>query len=802
VLNDLRHGIRMLLRSPGFTAVAVAGLAIGVGASTALFSVLNAVLLRPLPYRAPERLVTVRESVPQIGLESLTSPPTFLDWQRHSPVFESTQAYTEAFLNFGADGGRVPERVYGLSVTPRLLDALGVRPALGRLFVPEDAAPEARPRALVLSHDLWQRRFGGDPHIIGRTIGLGRVVGVLPSDFFFPSRRFELFRPMDLSRWTGPEATPEDLRNGRRARFLTVVARLKPGVGIGEARAAMDALAARLADRYPETDLGRGAALRSMDEELLGVVRPPLLLLQAAVVLLLVIAAANVANLQLVRSHARSRELATRAAVGATRVRLVRQLLAESLVLALLGGGAGLLLACWGARVIVALSPASVPRLGDVGLDGRVLVFSLLSSLAACFVSGLLPALRASRTDLVQTLARGGRGGERGRSLAQSAFAVVQLASSLVLLAGAGLLGKSVVRLSDVDAGFVRSESVAVDLTRSGVERDAWAPFYADLLDRVRGLPGVKAAGITNDLPLGGEETRRSFQLVGDDVPAGGEPAHADFRRISPGYFDAMGVPLRRGRGFEEGETGVAIVNQAFVRRFLQGREALGRQLAIQDVPPLPREIVGVVGDVRHRGLAELPEPRMYVTHTDRPWPNMTLVVRAAAGDPTSLVPALRREVAALDPDLPLANVKTIDQYVGASMAPHTFRLRLVGAFAATALVLAALGVYGVVAWGVARRQHEIGIRMAVGADAAGIVRLVLRDGLRLVCLGTAAGLAGAVAAARALASLLYAVSPMDPHVLGTVVVVLAGITLVACYIPARRASRLDPLAVTREGSA
>ena len=437
-----------------------------------------------------------------------------------------------------------------------------------------------------------------------------------------------------------------------------------------------------------------------------------------------------VANLQLIRSLARARELASRAAIGATRGRLVRQLLAESLVLALLGGGAGLLLASWGARVIVALSPAGVPRLDEVGLDGRVLAFSLLCCLAACFVSGLLPALRASRTDLRHALARGGRGG--GGSGAQSAFAVVQLAVSLVLLAGAGLLAKSVCRLSDVDAGFLRSESVAVDLTRSGVAREEWAPFYAHLLDRVRGLPGVKAAGITNDLPLGGEETRRSFQLLGDDVPTGSEPAHADFRRISPGYFDAMGVPLRRGRGFEEGESGVAIVNQAFVRRFLQGREALSRHLIIQDVPVRPREIVGVVGDVRHRGLAELPEPRMYVTHTDRPWPNMTLVVRAAAGDPSSLVPALRREVAALDPNLPLANIKTIDQYVGASMAPHAFRLRLVGAFAATALLLAVLGVYGVVAWGVARRRHEIGIRMAVGADAADIRHLVLGDGLRL----------------------------------------------------------------------
>jgi putative ABC transport system permease protein len=802
VIDDLRYGARALRRSPGFTAVAVTGLAVGVGASTALFSVLNAVLLRPLPYRDPERLVTVRESVAQLAVESLTSPPTFLDWRRESRVFQSIDAYTEAFLNLGVDADQAPERVYGLIVTPGLLETLGVRPALGRLFVPEDAAPEARSRAFILSHDLWQRRYGGDPDVVGRDIGLGQVVGVLPPDFFFPSRRFELFRPMDLSRWAGPDATAEDLRSGRRARFLTVVARLKPGVAIGEARAAMQAVAARLAERYPETDRDRRAAVRSMNEELLGAVRPALLALQAAVALLLVIAAGNVANLQLIRFLGRSRELATRTAVGATRGRLVRQLLAESLLLAALGAAAGLLLAAWGARLIVAISPAGTPRLGEVDLDGRVLAFSFMCSVAACFSSGLVSALRASRTDVCRALAGAGRAEETGGGRVQSVFVSVQLASSLVLLSGAGLLAKSVVRLGEVDAGFLRSESVAVDLTRSGVEREAWAPFYADLLDRVRGLPGVGSAGITNDLPLSGEDSHRSFELVGDDLTTGDEPGDADFRRVSPGYFDAMGVALRRGRGFDERETGVTIVNEAFVRRFLHGAEPLGRHLIIRDGAPQPREIVGVVGDVKHHSLAEAPEPRLYVTHTDRPWPNMTLVVRAAGGDPASLVPALRRVVAALDPDLPLANVKTIDQYVGASLAPHAFRLRLVGAFAATAVLLAALGVYGVVAWSVGRRRREMAIRMAVGADGADIVRLVLGAGLRLVGFGLAAGLAGALAVAQVVDSLLYEVSPRDPVVLGTVVGLLSGIALLACYLPARRASRLDPLALTREGGA
>ena len=775
--------------------VAVAGLALGVGASTALFSVLNAVLLRPLPYRDPERLVMVWDSVPRQRLHhNLVSPPNFVDWQRQSPVFESMEAYTETFLNLVVDDGEAPERVYGLAVTPLFFDTLGVRPALGRLFVPEDGVAEGAPRPVILSHGLWHRRFGGDPGIVGRSIRLGRVVGVLPPGFFFPSRRFEAFQPLS-------GFTEDQLRSWRHRRWLTVVARLRAGVGIEEAQAAMNTVAARLAAQYPDANEGRGAHVRPVEEELLGTVRPALFLLQGAVAFVLLIAAANVANLQLVRSLTRGRELATRAALGATRRRLVRQLLAESLLLALLGGCAGILLAFWGARLIVAISPADVPRIGEVGLDGRVLMFSLLCTLSACLVSGLLPALRASRTDLRDALEQGSRGVGLARSRAQRAFAIAQLASSLVLLAGAGLLGKSFVRLQGADAGFVRSESVAMDLSRPGGDREAWAPFFEDLLDRVEALPGVRSAGLTAHLPLSGEEGRRSFAVAGEDSVPASETADASFRSVNAGYLDAMGIPLRRGRGFEEGETGVVVVNEAFARRFLPRQDPLSRHLVIADGTPRPREIVGVVGDVSHFALAEEAVPEMYVTHADRPWPNMTLVVRAANGDPSALVPSVRREVAVLDPSLPLANVKTIDEYVAASVGPHRFRMRLVGAFAAAALLLAALGVYAVVAYGAARRRHEIGVRMAVGADADDVLRLVLGDGLRLVCLGIAVGLAGAVAGARVLRALLYEVSPLDPVILGCMSALLAGVALAACYLPALRASRLDPLVVTRAGA-
>ena len=528
--------------------------------------------------------------------------------------------------------------------------------------------------------------------------------------------------------------------------------------------------------------------------------RPALLVLQGAVAFLLLIAAANVANLQLVRSLRRGGELATRAALGATRRRLVQQLLAESTVLALLGGGAGLLLAFWAARLIVTISPAGVPRIGEAGLDGGVLLFSFLSTVSACLVSGLVPALRASKTDLRDALGQGSRGVGLARSRAQGAFAIAQLALSLMLLVGAGLLTKTFVQLQSVEAGFVRSESVAMDILRTGA-RETWAPFFDDLLDRVEALPGVSSAGITSHLPLSGEEGQRSFAIVGDEAVPASHAVDAGFRRVSAGYFRAMGIPLQRGRGFVKGETGATVVNEAFAQHFFPGEDPVGRHLVIEDGPTRPREIVGVVGDVRHSTLADEAVPEMYVTHSDRPWPNMTLVVRAASSDPTALVPSVRREVAAIDPTLPLANVKTIDQYVAASVGPHRFRMRLVGAFAAAALLLAALGVYGVSAYSAARRRHEIGVRMAVGADAEDVLRLVLWDGLQLVCLGLAVGLAGAVAGARVLDALLYGVSPLDPVVLGSVVALLASIALAACYVPAKRASRQDPLVVMRAGT-
>lgn len=799
MLHDLRHGIRALARAPAFTTVAVSVLALGVGASTALFSVLNAVVLRPLPYRNPERLVMVWDSVPRLGLyRNLVSPSNFVDWQRQNPAFESMGAYTELLLNLPADGDGIPERVYGLAVTPLFFDTLGVRPAVGRLFGAE-AASTAEARQLILSHDLWKRRFGGDPGIVGRSTPLGHVVGVLPSDFFFPSRRFEVFRLLETHRWTNPGgATEGQLRNWRRGRWLTVVARLRADVAVEEAQTTMDAVTARLATRYPEANEGRGARLRPVEDELLGTVRPFLLLLQGAVALVLLIAAANVANLQLVRSLERGRELATRAALGATRRQLVRLCLAENLLLALLGGAAGVVLASWGTRLILAMSPEGVPRIGEASLDGRVLVFSLLCTLSACLIAGLLPALRASGANVRDALQQGNRRVAAGRSRAQTAFAVAQIALSLSLLAGAGLLTKTFARLQGVDAGFTGNESVALDLSRSGVDREEVAPFFADLLVRVEGLPGVRSAGITSHLPLSGEEGRRSFAVVGEHAVLPGETTDASFRRVSAGYFDAMGISQRRGRGFLAGEGGVVIVNEAFVRKFLPVGDPLGRHLVIEDGPPRPREIVGIVSDVRHTALTEDAQPEMYVTHFDRPWPNMTLVVRAATGQPSALISSVRRVVATIAPTLPLANVKTLDQYVTDAVAPHRFLMRLVGAFAATALLLAALGVYGVVAFGVVRRRHELGVRMALGANARDVVRLVLVDGLRLVGVGLTLGLAGAVTVGQALEALLYGVRPLDPLVLGAVILLMASVALAACYVPARQASRLDPLVAIR----
>ncbi len=798
MLDDLRYGARTLWRRPGFTAVTVAALALGVGVTTSIFSVVSAVLLRPLPYGEPERLVVVWDRVARLGLDrNVVSPSNFVDWQRQNSVFERMDAYTEHFFNLGDDGGRA-ERVYGMGVTPGFFETLRIRPVRGRGFRRDDAqsSADARPWPVLVSHGLWQRRFGGDPAVLGRTFTLNghraEVIGILPAGFLFLGKRFDVFNAIGF--------TEEQAQNWRARRWLTVVARLGTGVTLAQAQAGMDLVTARLAEQYPDANQGRGAYLRPLADEIFGEFKPALFLLQAAVALVLLIAATNVANLQLVRSLSRARELATRAALGATRPRLVKQLFVEGLLLAALGGGLGVLFARWGTRFVVALSPVDVPRLSETRTDGAVLLFSLLLVVAVSVVCGLLPALQASRTDLRGALEEGGRSAAGAQPRLQRALIVAEVSLSLVLLVGAGLLIKSFVRLQRVDPGFLGDAAVAMDLSLSEGHGDprARARLFEQIVLRVEALPGVRSAGLTTDLPLSGETSTRSFQIVVGGPALASEKVDAEIRSVSTNYFDAMGMTLEKGRGFAPVERDAIVINETMARRFFPGQDPLGKRLVVEDGPRRPREIVGVIADVRHFGLDAAAPPEMYLSHLDRPWANMTLVVRAAGADPAGLVAGVRRELAAIDQDLPAANVKTIAQYLAGSVARQRFSMRLLGVFAAVALLLAAFGIYGVVAYSVAQRTPELGIRMALGADARDIVRMVLGDGLRPVGIGVALGLAGAFLVTRAMSGLLYEVAAGDPVVFVAVTALLVAVAFLASWLPARRAARVDPVTCVR----
>jgi putative ABC transport system permease protein len=803
MIRDLRDGIRALRRQPGFTFVAVATLALGIGVNSAVFSVVDAVLLRPLPYGEPDRLVVVWDRVARLGQDrNIVSPANYRDWARESRSFEGMAAYTEAFLNLGSDGGEV-ERIAGVIATPNFFETLRVAPAEGRGFRAEDArAEDAGAWPAVISHDLWQRRFGGDPATLGRVVALnggrGEIVGILPRGFLFSGKRVDAFMPLALP-------GPDDMERQRGWRYLTVVARLRPGVTLEGAQLDMTRVAASLAARFPEANAGRGAHVRSLEQETLGEVRPALLLLQASVAFVLLIAAANVAILQLARAVRRRPELATRAALGATRRRLVTQMFAEGLVLALAGAVFGSVLAAAGVRLLVAFSPAGVPRAGEATLDLRVLALTLAAALASSLVSGLLPALHAARADLRSALQRSGRGGSGGRSAGQRALVVAQVAVSLILLVGASLTARSFAALQAVDPGFLREGALVMDvsLPAAYATAEARARLFERLLAGVESLPGIRSAGITDNLPLSGEDASRRFRVLASEEPvlAAERPA-AEHRGVSPRYFDAMGIAVRRGRAFTESDgperAGVVAVNQAFVDRFLGGGDALGRQIAIEDGEPRVREVVAVVANVKHFRLGAPALPEMYVPYRDRPRPNVSLVVRAAGVAKGPLAAGIRGELAKLDAGIPLANVKTIDAHLAAASARERFSARVLGVFAALALLMAALGLYGVVAYMAAQRRSEIGLRMALGADKPAIARLVIGEGLRLILAGLVIGLAGALALARLIAAQLYGVGPGDPLAFAWGAVVVAAAALLACGVPALRATRVDPAVCLR----
>jgi putative ABC transport system permease protein len=803
VWQDVRFAARTLARAPGFTAAAVLALALGIGATTAIFSVVDAVLLRPLPYAQPERLAVVLHRG-----RNPVAPANYLDWRREASAFERMGAAEYWQPNLG--GIDRPERVLGLHVTADVLPMLGVAPMLGRLSTPdEDQA--GRDHVVVLGYRIWQRRFAGDPGVLGRSITLDgephTVIGVMPRGVEFPpfwATGAELWAPMPLA----------ERASNRNAQSLRVFGRLAPDSSLDQARTQMATITARLDQAYPGTN--RNVAVRTLDDMAVGNVRAALLILLGAVGFVLLIACANVAHMLLARAAARQKEVALRVALGASRARVIRQLLTESLVLASAGGLAGLALAGWAIRALVAIGPDNLPRLETVGLDLRVLGVTLGVSLLTGIAFGLAPALQASRSDLTASLREGERGSTAGggRHRLRRILMGSEMALALVLLVGAGLMIRTFVALRAFDPGFrpdhVLSAVVSVTGSRAGEPAQRTA-FYRTVLDRLRALPGVASASAINHLPLAGDIWGFPFQVEGRTRPAPGETPSAAARVVFPGYFATMGLPLVRGRDFdfrdELGAPGVVIVNEWMAERHWPGQDVVGKRITLDDADKGPwLTVVGVARNAARTRWAAEPEEEMFLPFLQSPryresphaaYTYMTMVVRTT-GDAAALAPSLRTAVWNADAGVTIAEVQTMDEVVSRSTASPRFYLLLLGSFAAVALALAAVGIYGVMSYSVARRRSEIGIRMALGARPADVLRLVMSEAIGVAAAGAAAGLFAALALSRLMSGLLYGVAATDPATFAGVCVVLTFVALTATYIPARRAVRVDPLTALR----
>src|SRR5919198_6010446 len=808
LLQDLRYGLRVLLKQPGFTAVAVFAAALGIGANAAIFSVVNAVLLRPLPYKEPQRLVLLHENLPRLGWSLLNvSPAEYLDYKEQNRTLSGVAAFEGLSLNLTGQGE--PVRVEAERVSPDLFALLGVSPARGRAFAAEEDRAGAG-RVVVLSHGLWQRQFGADPSVVGRTVRLDgepyTVVGVMPAGFQFPYAKTSFIAPAEL--WV-PLAISDEERKNRAASFdYGVVGRLKPGVTLAEAQADIERVAADSQRQHP--DICRGDAqvtptVVGFEQETVQGVRPLLLILAGVVGLVLLIACANVANLLLARATARRREIAVRRALGAGTLRLVRQLLTESLLLSLMGGAAGLLLASWAIDLIKRFAPVDVPRLYDAGLNPRVLVFTLAASLATGLLFGLAPALDGSRLDVGAALkeaeGRAGRGRE-GRRL-RSLLVVFETAAALVLLVGAGLLVNSLARLLRVPPGF-EPEGVAVARTAmprsrySEVEQSRQA--YRRVLERLAAVPGVRSAAVASNLPLA-DRRNIGFRVEGADESAENTAYNA---LVSEDYFRVMGIAVLKGRAFDEGDRAggrpVVVVSQSFARRFWPGGDALGKRIewgGWQGADWLT--VVGVVADGKGTTLDAESAPAVYMPIFQLPRARENVVFLARTdGDTVGLAAAMRREIRAVDGELPVYDARPMTELVAASLAQRRFSTWALAAFAAAALLLAAVGLYGVVSYTVTQRTYEIGIRVALGARGPDIFRLVVGQGLALAGAGVAIGLVAALALTRVLRGLLFGVSAADPLTFAGVTLLLLAVTFIACLAPARRAAKVDPLVSLR----
>jgi putative ABC transport system permease protein len=789
----------MLFKNPGFSLIAIITLALGIGANAAIFSVVNAVLLRPLPFKDPDRLMMIRETkLPQFP-EFAVASGNFLDWKKQATVFEQLVAFR--FSSFNLIGAGDPERLSGYSVSEGFFSMLGAPPQLGRDFLAEEYQP-GRSNVVILSNGVWQSRFGGDPKVLGQAITLDgqsyNIVGVMPASFAFGGREAGL--------WTPQAFTAQHAQNHGGHSFAAM-GRLKPGVTVDQARSEMVAIAGRLAAQYPDVNTGWSVKIMPILEFTVRSIKPALVVLLGAVAFVLLIACANVANLLLARAAGRQKEIAIRTAMGAGRSRIARQLLTESMLLAFVGGVAGLLLAKWGMDLLLKLAPQGLPRMGDVSLDGRALAFTAAITLLTGMVFGLVPALQSSKPNLNETMKDAGRGSTEGgrRQRIRGALVVLEVASALVLLVGAGLMIKSFWRLLQVDPGFnpENALTLSVALPRSKYPEEVrQIAFFQQLLEKVKNLPGAQAAGASNVLPLA-DDFVLGFDVQGRPPLPPGVGQSTNFYSVSADYFKAMGIPLLRGRLLTERDTKdsphVAVVNETMAKKIFPDEDPIGKRITFdrRDNNPDWYEIVGVVGDVKHYGLDQTTTLQTYEPFTQQTFSSMSLVVRTA-GDPTQATAAIRNAVLELDKDQPIANIKTLEQLVSTSIAQQKFSMSLLGVFAAVALALAAVGIYGVLSYAVTQRTHEIGIRMALGAGRRDVLRLVVGQGMRLTLIGVSVGLVAALALTRLMSTMLFGVSVTDPLTFSSIALLLAAIALLACWIPARRAAKVDPMVALR----
>ncbi|HEX6084161.1 MAG TPA: ABC transporter permease [Thermoanaerobaculia bacterium] len=800
IAQDLRYTVRTLLKQRGFTAVAVLTLAVALAANTAIFSVVNAILLRPLPFASPERLVNLT-GMSRIdgGTVPVYSYPNYIDLRAQTKSMETVSAFTRgrAFLMEGDE----PELMDGLDVTANFPQLTGVKPRLGRWFTQAEDR-EGEPQVIVISHELWQKKFNGDSAIIGRSIRFGTagklrtVIGVMPPGFRFPASegRRDYYAPFEED--IGPARTQRD------SIWINVIGKAKPGVSLAQVNAELDTISKRLEKQYPNENAGFRMVASSMHEDVVRDVRPALLLLFGAVAVVLLIGCANVANLLLARATSRHKEISVRAALGASPARITMQLLVESVALSLLAGAVGLLLASWGIDALLAFAPSDIPRLETISMDGRVLLFTTLLSLFTGIAFGLAPAISASRPNLTEALKEGTRGSTEGkRNRLRSALVVSAVALSLMLLAGAGLLLRSFIHVTGIDAGYDYRNAISLELSPRALaypDEAKYMPFHERLAQELRAMPGVQSVGAVDSTPLGPNESVYSFAVVGRPPLPPGRGASSKVLIATPGLFETMRIPLVRGRDFlptdKANTPKVVIVNQAFVREHFPNENPIGKKLEYS--PENIAEIIGVVGDVRWRSLTEDAPPTMFQAHAQNPRRFMSYVVRAPNAD--SMAPALRALVRRLDAQQPIVGIRMLAGTRQESLATRRFNLMLLAVLAVVALILAAVGIFSVMSYSVTQRTSEIGIRMALGAGAGDVFQLIVGHAVKLVAIGAAVGVAGALLSSKAIGSLLYGVKPADPWTFAAIVVVIAATALLASYLPARRAAKVDPLVAIR----